>query len=157
VDVELKKRVEAVLFMSTEPITAEKIATVIGVGSPEAIREALAELINEYNARESAVAITHSESAYIMGVRDQYLDVASRVAKNSELSKNVLKTLAYIAKKEGNTGVMQSQVIRSLGASAYGHIHTLLEKRFINARKKGRSKVLNTTSKFREYFKVSEL
>ncbi|MEM0437941.1 MAG: SMC-Scp complex subunit ScpB, partial [Candidatus Micrarchaeia archaeon] len=103
---------------------------------------------------DSAVEIICENGLYHMRLRNEFSDIAARTSQHTDLTKKELKVLAYIAKKEGDTGVMQSQVVKALGATIYDSIHSLEEKRFINSKKKGRSRILNTTAKFREYFRV---
>lgn len=149
--------VEAVLFMSTEPLKIKQIANIIGIGSIGIVKKGIEQLKQKYDHMNSAVQVVEDNGFYSMQVRDEFLDIASKISKFTELSKSELKTLAYIAKKEGKTGVLQSSVVRTLGSNAYAHIHSLIEKGFIKGMKNGRTKLLNTTRKFREYFKVENI
>ncbi len=149
--------VEAVLFMSTEPLKIERIAGIIGIGSIGVVKKGIEQLKRKYDEMNSAVQVVDDNGLYSMQVRDEFLGIASKISKFTELSKGELKTLAYIAKKEDKTGVLQSSVVRTLGSNAYAHIHSLAEKGFIKGMKKGRTKLLNTTRKFREYFKVEKI
>ncbi|MGB9635222.1 MAG: SMC-Scp complex subunit ScpB [Candidatus Micrarchaeia archaeon] len=154
---EIKRRVEAVLFMSTEPVHMKTLAKVVGMGSYQDIKTCAEDLKNEYNARGSSIEIVSENDSYFMRLRDEYLSTVAHINKHVELSKGELKTLAYIAKKEGSTGVLQSTVVRVLGQNAYQHIQKLVEMRFVNTRPSKRSKLLSTTQKFREYFRVENI
>ncbi len=150
----MERKIEALLFMSPDPLTERQIAKLLGVSNLE-VKTALGRLIEEYKNKDTSIEIVE-EHGYYMRVKDEFLDVVSKVTPHTELTKGELKTLAFIAKKEGKTGVLQSDVIKALG-SVYDHIHRLEELGFIKAKPKGRSKLLYTTPKFRTYFKVENL
>ncbi|MCX8199915.1 MAG: SMC-Scp complex subunit ScpB [Candidatus Micrarchaeota archaeon] len=152
---EMKRRIEAILFMSTEPIHLKTIAKMVGMGTYAGVKECAERLKEEYAARGGAVEIVSDDSAYFMKVRDAYLGIVAGIARNADLTKGELKVLAYVAKKEGKTGVVQSSVVKALGSGCYEHIHSLVEQKFINKRKNGRNWLLSTTPKFREYFNVN--
>ncbi|MEM3364457.1 MAG: SMC-Scp complex subunit ScpB [Candidatus Micrarchaeia archaeon] len=152
---EIKRRVEAILFMSTEPMHIKTIAKMVGIGTVADVKECAEALKSEYNARGGAIEIVSDDNTYFMKVCDAYLGVVAGIARATDLTKGELKVLAYIAKKEGKTGVVQSSVVKALGTGCYDHIHSLEEQKFINKRKNGRNWVLSTTQKFREYFKVN--
>lgn len=151
---QLKRRVEAVLFMSPQPVSPARIAAVLGTGAVAHVKKCADKLCGEYALRDSAVEIVCESGMYHMRLRSQFSDIAAKTSQHTDLTKKELKVLAYIAKKEGDTGVMQSQVVKALGTTIYDSIRSLEEKRFINSKKKGRSRILNTTAKFREYFRV---
>ncbi len=140
--------------MSPDPLSVKSLSKLLGV-TPLEIQTALGKLIEEYKSRDTAIEIVE-ERGFYMRVKDDYLDIVSKVTPHTELTRGELRTLAYIAKKEGKTGVLQSDVIKALG-SVYDHIHTLIDQGFIKAKPKGRSKLLFTTPKFRLYFKVENV
>jgi segregation and condensation protein B len=113
--------------------------------------------MEDYNKRDSSLRIIKDEDKYFMTIHDKFIPLTTKLKTTTELSKNEMKTLAYISKREGKTGIMQSQVIGALGSGAYEHIHKLIEMKFINGKKSGRSKLISTTPKFRDYFKVGDL
>ncbi|MBN2517349.1 MAG: SMC-Scp complex subunit ScpB, partial [Candidatus Altiarchaeota archaeon] len=48
--------------------------------------------------------------------------------------------------------ISQSKVVEVIGNRAYEYIKELRKKEFITIRKKGRTKVISTTGRFRKYF-----
>ena len=154
---ETKKKIEAILFMSPDPVSLQMLSALVGVQPMRHnfVKECAEQLRDEYAQRGGAVEITVEDNAYIMKIKGEYAGVVSKVAKSLELSRGELKVLAFVAKKEGKSGLVQSSLIRALGSGSYDHIHSLIEQKFINKRKNGRNWLLNTTPKFKEYFNVN--
>jgi len=146
-----KSTIEAALFMSTSPLTVRALSKVAGVNSWKLVEEKLRELQQEYETRGSAIVISFEDGGYIMRLKPEYERKVSGLAKEAELSRGAIKTLAVIAK---NDGMKQSKLVKMIGSSIYDHVKELVEKEFITAEKQGRTKVLKTTKKFKEYFSV---
>lgn len=154
---ELLKSIEAILFTSTEPLSISKISLLLNINSTKTISKYVNMLVDDYNKRDSSLRIIRDDDKFFMTTHDKYISLISKLKTTTELSKLEMKTLAYISKREDKTGIMQSQVIKALGAGAYEHIHKLIEMKFVNSKKTGRSKLISTTQKFRDYFKVGDL
>jgi len=148
---DVKRVIEAALFMSTSPLTVRALSKISGANSWKVVEDRVKELQQEYEGRGSAIVIVFEDGGYIMRLKPEYEKKVSGLAKEAELSKGAIKTLAVIAK---NNGITQSKLVKMIGSSVYDHVKELVEKEFITAEKKGRTKVLNTTKKFREYFTV---
>jgi segregation and condensation protein B len=144
-----KSIIEAALFMSTSPMTVRALSKISGLNSWKLVQEKLKELQQEYEARGSAIVISFEDGGYIMRLKPEYEKKVSTLAKEAELSRGAIKTLAVIAK---NNGMNQSRLVKMIGSSTYDHVKELVESQFITAEKKGRTKVLKTTKKFGEYF-----
>ncbi|NYZ75798.1 SMC-Scp complex subunit ScpB [Candidatus Micrarchaeota archaeon] len=148
---EAKSIIEAALFMSTAPMTVRTLSKISGMNSWKLVQNKLKELQQEYGQRGSAIVISFEDGGYIMRLKPEYERKVSDLAKEAELSRGAIKTLAVIAK---NDGMAQSKLAKMIGSSVYDHVKELVEEDFITAEKKGRTKVLKTTKKFKEYFTV---
>ncbi len=146
-----KKTVEAALFVSGNAMDADQIAKTIGIASVGHVKRMLDELVREYEARDSALVIARIGDRYTLGIRPEYAENVSSLAGAPDISKGTLRTLAYISKNEP---IMQSAVIKAFGSSGYQHIKELVEKEFIKTARIGRTKRIETTSRFREYFNI---
>jgi segregation and condensation protein B len=146
-----KSIIEAALFMSTSPMTVRALSKISGVNSWKIVQEKLKELQLEYEQRGSAIVISFEDGGYLMRLKPEYERKVSGLAKEAELSRGAIKTLAVIAK---NDGMKQSKLVKMIGSSTYDHVKELVEKEFITAEKQGRTKVLKITKKFKEYFSV---
>jgi segregation and condensation protein B len=147
---QLKSRIEAVLFVTAKVLQINDIAEILEE-QPEAIEEALLELIMDYASRDGALEID-DENGYILQVKQEHMDIVEKLCP-VELKPSVLKTLTVIALKEP---IRQTLLKEIRGANAYEHVAELLEKGLIarNKDKNGRSYNIKTTAKFKEYFKL---
>jgi segregation and condensation protein B len=146
-----KKTVEAALFVSGRAMDADEIAVIVGIGSIGHVKKLLEELIIDYQNKDSALIISKVGEKYTLGVRNEYAQKVNSLAGSPDISKSALRILAYISKNEP---VMQNSVVKAFGSSTYEHVKELLEKEFIRTMKVGRTKRIETTNKFREYFSL---
>jgi len=146
---QLKSRIEAVLFVTAKALSADEIALYLDV-EPDAVEEALLELIMDYASRDGALEID-DENGYIFLVKEDYSDIVEKICP-IDLSPAVLRTLLVIALKEP---IRQTELIK-LRSAAYEHVSELVEKGLVSKvkDKNGRSINVKTTSKFAEYFKL---
>lgn len=145
---ELKKTIEAALFMSPAVISLDILAKICRKNVAE-VRVALNELMHEYSERDSALEIRDEEKGFRMAVRKGLEDSVGHLAASPELHKGIMKTLAYIAYKQP---VRQTEIIRFRNNKAYEHVKVLKEKGFIRKEPAGRTFTIYTTKKFHEYF-----
>lgn len=142
---------EAALFVSGKAMSAEELSVAIGIASVGYVKKLADELIEDYNNRGSSIYVTKVGDKYIMSVRETYASRVSSVAGQPELSKGAMRILAYVSKNEP---MMQSAVVKAFGSTVYEYMKELTEKDFIKTSKQGRSKKLETTQKFKEYFNL---
>lgn len=149
-EVNVKAKVEAVLFLTDKPMRAQGIARVVNA-DVQVVRQLILELINEYEERGGALEIAQ-ENGYIIEVKPEYASLMEEFFP-IEMSAALLRTLSAIAIKQP---IMQSEIIRVRGAGAYEHIRELITKELINKKEDGgRSPILTTTKKFQEYFRLT--
>ena len=147
---DLKSRIEAVLFVTGRAVQLDEIAKILDVEEQE-IEEAMLSLIVDYSSRDGALEID-DENGYIIQVKDDYMDIVEKLCP-VDISNAVLKTLTVIALKEP---IRQAELKELRGSTAYEHVAELVEKGLISRKrdKNGRSYNLKTTPKFAEYFKL---
>ena len=148
---EYKKLIEAALFMSPNALSIKEIGDATGISSPGMIERFLAELVADYDARDTALKIMAISGKYMFSLRDQYISKVSSLASGPDISRGALRILAYISK---NDGLLQSELVKAFGSSTYDYMKELEEKEFVEAHKYKRSKKITTTPKFSEYFTV---
>ncbi len=76
------------------------------------------------------------------------------LAPEADIPPAMLKTLAIIAYKQP---VTQSKLVKERGNRIYAYVKKLREHELIEAKKKGRTKILTVTPKFREYFQIQDV
>ncbi len=147
---DLKSRIEAVLFVTGRAVDIKEIAKILETDEQET-EDAMLALIVDYSARDGALEID-DENGYILQVKDDYMDIVEKLCP-VDISNAVLKTLTVIALKGP---IRQAELKELRGASAYDHVKELVEKGLVSRKrdKNGRSFNLKTTPKFEEYFKI---
>lgn len=147
---ELKSRIEAVLFVTADAMDIKDIAQILDEDK-EAVESAMLELIMDYSSRDGALEI-NDEDGYILQVKQDYIDIVEKLCP-LDISPAVLKTLTVIAIKQP---IRQTLLKDMRGSNAYEHVQELIEKGLIIRKKdqNGRSFNIKTTPKFREYFKI---
>ena len=150
-DVDYKRMVEAALFMSPRAMSVSEISSAVGLASIGTLHGILDRLVEQYRSGDTALEILKISDKYMFSLKEPYASRVSKLATGPDLSRGALRILAYINK---NDGVLQSQIVKLFGASTYEHMKELEEKEFVETKKTGRSKKIETTTKFKEYFNV---
>lgn len=146
----LKAKIESVLFLTEKPVRALAIARIVNE-DVQVVRQAILELINDYESRDGALEIA-DDDGYIIQVKDQYSSIIDEFLP-MELPLALLRTLSAIALKQP---VAQAEIIKIRGAGAYDHIKELLAREMINKKEDGRSPLLTTTKQFQDYFRLTQ-
>jgi len=146
---ELKKIIEAALFMSPVHLTPEDFYKIARGYKLEEIKNALELLRKEFTERNSSLKINEAPEGWQMQVKDEYESKVIHLAAAKQFNKSVLRTLAFIAYKEP---VKQSTLIKFRNNKAYDHLKLLEAKGFIQRKQQGPTYMINTTEKFKQYF-----
>ena len=150
-DPEHKRIAEAALFVSGRALDVNELAKVLGVMSIGYVKELMEELMTDYQSGSSAFMVERLGDRYTLGIKQQYVEKVNSLAGAPDLSKGALRILAYISKNEP---VMQNSIVKAFGSSTYDYMKELLEKEFIKRTPVGRTKKVETTPTFREYFNI---
>jgi len=148
---EHKRIAEAALFVSGRALDVNELARVLGVMSIGYVKELMEEMATDYQAAATAFMIEKLGDRYTLGIKQQYVEKVNSLAGAPDISKGALRILAYISKNEP---VMQSSVVKAFGSSTYEYMKELLEKDFVKRAAVGRTKKVETTATFREYFNI---
>ena len=142
------KKVEAVLFAVGKEITVERIAALCSLSLSEA-EKILTALTAEYEQRDHSLRLLKKEQGWKLTVRDEFLPLVSSIVTSTELETPLMETLAVIAWKYP---IVQSEVVKLRGSSAYEHMGKLEELGFVEKEKSGRTFKVKLTKKFFAYF-----
>lgn len=149
---DLIKKVEAVVFAAGRTVLLDDIARFCNA-TKEETRHALIELKQQYEQRESPLLLIEEGDGWKLTVGEKYLNVVREIIPTTELTKQVLETLAVIAWKQP---ILQSEVVSIRTNKAYEHIAELEKLGFIAKIKKGRSYLLKPTGRFFDYFDLPQ-
>ncbi|MDW7651980.1 MAG: SMC-Scp complex subunit ScpB [Bacillota bacterium] len=156
----LKPLVEALLFLTEEPLPPDKIADITGEAVQE-VRRVIKELQQEYDSAEHGLQVMEIAKGYQFGTKPELAPVVEKLFKGEKsytLSQAALETLAIIAYRQPVTRVDMEQI---RGVKVDGVVETLLKRRFIRTvgRKDapGRPILYGTTREFLKYFGLKDL
>ena len=142
------KQVEAVLFAVGKEITTERISSLCSL-SQEEVEQLMQQLIQEYGQRDDSLQIVKKDNGWKLTVKDEYVPLVSSLVSSTELDRPIMETLAVIAWRYP---VVQSEIIKLRGSSAYEHMRKLEGQGFIDKEHQGRTFKIRLTKKFFEYF-----
>ena len=159
-ELDKKSLLEAILFMSGEPVTLSVFKEVTEL--PEAdIKAALDSLIADYQGRNGGISVMEIAGGYQMVTNPDYAQWLRRLKSSTtvfKLSMPALETLAVIAY---NQPIIKAELEQIRGVSADGVIKTLLDRRLIKilGRKEAPGKPLlyGTTREFLQHFGLKDL
>lgn len=157
---ELKSIAEALIFVADEPISAKTIADVIKTDR-ETIENAIAELVEEYAARNGALQLREIAGGWQIATRPEHheqIRAYLRSRPSAKLSLASLETLAVIAYKQP---VTVPEILEIRGVQSPSAIKTLLDKRLIIAKGRketvGRPMMYGTSKEFLIQFGLKDL
>ena len=158
---QLRAVVEAVIYITDEPLTADQIATALQQPAAR-IGQVLEELTAEYNKPEHGLTIREVAGGYKMSTKPEHHEAVRAFVKNLKpplkLSLAALETLALIAYKQPITA---PEVMEVRGVQGAGVIKTLIDRKLIATA--GRKTVLGkpilykTTKEFLVQFGLKDL
>lgn len=144
-----KETIEASFFAAGRALDIQTLAKIIDKPKKQ-VDPIVQSLIEEYKERESGLEIIDLGDRYVMQVKPQYTDLVRPLAPK-EVGAPMLRTLSMIAYHQP---VIQSELVDMRGNAAYDHIRELKERGFITAVPNGRTKLLQTTPMFADYFEL---
>lgn len=157
----LKALIEAIVYVTDEPLTAKQIAA--GLRKPvEEVKAILDELVEEYGSPARGIWIRQVAEGYKMGTKPEHHEAVRAFAKTLtpplKLSMAALETLAVIAYKQPITA---PEIMEIRGVQGAGVLKTLLEHKLITTagRKNvvGRPILYKTTKEFLVQFGLKDL
>lgn len=157
----LKAIIEAAIYITDDPLTAEQIAT--AVEQPlERVKEILQQLVSEYAAPDRGLSIREVANGYKMATKPEHHESIRRFVKGLQtpfkLSQASLETLAVVAYKQPITA---PEIMEIRGVQGAGVLKTLLDRKLVAAA--GRKDVLGkpilykTTREFLIQFGLNSL
>ncbi len=158
-DEDLRAVVEAVIYITEEPLSLEMIAIALQQDKAR-IEVVIASLIEDSNKPERGLIIKEVAGGYKMGTKPEHHDVIRQFVKNLKqplkLSLAALETLAVIAYKQPITA---PEIMEIRGVQGAGVLKTLLERKLIatSGRKNvvGKPILYKTTREFLVQFGLS--
>ena len=152
--------IEALIFVSEEPLSAKVIAIVLRE-EREVVDGALAELSEEFNGRNGGLQLREVAGGWQFATRPEYHEHVRAFLKSrpsAKLSIASLETLAVIAYKQP---VTVPEILEIRGVQSPSSIKTLLDKKLIVAKGRketvGRPMMYGTSKDFLMQFGLKDL
>ncbi len=156
---DLKSILEAVLFVSSKPLSLNVISKKLPEFKKEDILYAIRALKEEYTRKGGPIEIVEVARGYQMRTKTEYGSYLKRFVKSRKpfLTKPLIETLAIVAYRQP---VSKKEIDRMRGVDSSRALRELLERKLIkvSGRKKPLSSLLfETTDRFLEYFGLKNL
>jgi segregation and condensation protein B len=160
-DAQLQAILEAIVYITDEPLTAQQIAAAIGQPIDK-IKRLLDQLVEEYGKPEHGLSIREIAGGYKMATKAENHEAVRAFVKKLtpplKLSLPALETLAVIAYKQP---VTTPEIMDIRGVQGAGVLKTLLDRKLIaEAGRKdvvGRPITYKTTKEFLVQFGLKDL
>jgi segregation and condensation protein B len=157
---ENKMIIEALIFASDNPLSADRVAEIIPDVKKDEISRLIRELMREYEERRGGIYIQEVAGGFQFRSRENLGSWINRMrgGKSLMLSPAAMETLAVVAYRQP---VVKSEIDKIRGVDVSGSLRGLLEKKFVRimGRKDvpGKPIVYGTTKKFLEVFNLKDL
>ena len=152
--------IEALIFVSEEPLSAKTIAEVLKEDK-EIIKTAITSLAEEFNARNGGLQLREVAGGWQFATRPEYHEHVRAFLKtrpSAKLSIASLETLAVIAYRQP---VTVPEILEIRGVQSPSSIKTLLDKKLIVAKGRkdtvGRPMMYGTSKEFLLQFGLKDL
>lgn len=157
----LKGIVEALLFVSGEPLSVDRLLGVVEGSSRCELKEVLRALQDEYAAEGRGLQVVEVAGGFQITTRADCAPWIRRLEKTkgaAKLSRSAMETLAIIAYKQP---LVRTEIEQIRGVDTAGVLRTLLDRRLIRivGRKdiSGRPIMYGTTKQFLQAFGLKDL
>ena len=160
-DAELTAMLEAVIYVTEEPLTLEQISTALEQPR-ERMKRLLDDLVKEWQKPQHGLSIREVAGGYKMATKPEHHDAVRQFVKSlkppMKLSLPALETLAVIAYKQPVTA---PEIMEIRGVQGAGVLKTLIDRKLIAAA--GRKNVIGkpilykTTKEFLVQFGLKDL
>ena len=152
--------IEALIFVSEEPLSAKTLAEVLRLDKA-VIEESLSKLVEEFNARQSGLQLRELAGGWQFATRPEYHEHVRAFLKtrpSAKLTIASLETLAVIAYRQPIT---VPEILEIRGVQSPSSIKTLLDKKLIVAKGRketvGRPMMYGTSKEFLLQFGLKDL
>ena len=158
---ELAAVLEALLFVSSEPVPLARLATAVGNVSKAEVEEALKRLEQDLSQEARGIQLVKLAGGYRLVTKADYAPWLKRLDKAKaaqKLSRSALESLAIIAYKQP---LVRAEIEEIRGVETSGVLRTLLERKLVRivGRKEvpGRPIMYGTTKFFLEHFGLQDI
>ncbi len=157
----LKGIIEALLFVSRDPLTLERITAVLAGPSKETVQDAMTALRRGYEQEDRGIHIAELAGGYLMMTQPDcapWITKLNTIKASAKVSRSALETLAIIAYRQP---IVRADIEQLRGVETSGVLRTLLDHKLIRivGRKDipGRPIMYGTSKTFLQKFGLRDL
>lgn len=153
----VKRIVEAAVYLSQEPISAEELSKKLGLKIEE-VKEAIKQLIEDY--RDRGIVIRNVAGGYKFFTAPDIAETIKQFVEDKpiKLSKHLMEVLSIVAYKQP---VTKKEIVQIRGQNCDGALKSLIEKGLIEVAERahapGRPKLYRTTKSFLYHFGIDDI
>ena len=128
---DIKATFEALLFVSHDPLTMEKLTSVLEGVPKSTLKTTMQVLQDEYEQVGRGLLITEVAGGFVMVTRPEHSAAIKRLSKaktSTKLSRSALEAMAIISYKQPIT---RSEIEKIRGVETSGVLRTLLDQKMI--------------------------
>lgn len=158
---ELRRIVEALLFLGGEPLTAERVVTLMRGIDTETYLQAIDSLNHDYRKQARPYQIEAKGDGYVLTIKPAYRHVVEKVyggPREARLSTAAVDVLALVAYRQP---VTKAQIDSLRGAESGALLKQLTRRGLVQVslgeREKGQEASFATTPRFLELFGLADL
>ena len=158
---ELKAILEAILFVSPEPVPVARLMSIVGTVSKAEVVQALEILTHDLDQPGRGIQLVQVAGGYRLVTKQEYglwLKRMEKAKTTQKLSRSALESLAIIAYKQP---LVRAEIEEIRGVETSGVLRTLCERKLVRivGRKDvpGRPIMYGTTKFFLEHFGLQDL
>ena len=145
--------IEGALCVAGRPLDLRTLGSILKTRSEKKVLKLTKNLVREYEKQGRALEVLElSDKRFVLQLKKEYTKRVRRLAIRPLLRTGPLKTLSYVAYRQP---VPQTQVIEARGRHAYVHLKQMEEMGLITREAYGRTKMIQTTRSFADYFGLS--
>jgi segregation and condensation protein B len=157
---ELNAIIESLMFVAEEPLTIDKLSTILDTVDRNEIRSALQDLREEYERRAGGFCLCEVAGGWQLRSRPEHHEWIKRMLQPApqRLSRAALETLAIVAYKQP---IIRADIEYIRGVDSGGVLRQLMERKLVRVlgRKEipGRPLIYATTKLFLELFDLKDI
>ncbi len=160
-DAELKSVLEALLFVSHQPVTLDRLTATLECVSKTEVRQVLLRLQQECDQSHRGIQVIEVAGGFQLVTRPEHAPWIKQLGKTKaapKLSRSGLESLAIIAYKQP---IVRAEIEQIRGVETSGVLRTLLERKLVRmiGRKEvpGRPILYGTTKYFLQHFGLRDI
>lgn len=156
----LKSIVESLIFVHDQPLSLDRLCTILEEYERPEIRDALQELMEDYAAAGRGIVLAQVAGGYQLRSRPENADFLRRLTKTKtvKFSQSAMETLAIVAYRQPIT---RGEIEYLRGVDSGGVLKSLLDKKLLKIMGKkevpGKPLIYGTSKEFLELFSLKDL